>query len=721
MIHTVHKPTPHRLLGDQPKESLTDDRLGHAGFARALARSICEIGPGTGIVLAIHGAWGMGKTTAVNMTIDAVAEFQAQALESNRIIVVKFNPWWFSGQHDLTRAYFTEITLALGTNVSSKVRDGLKRLAKKVASAKDVISAVLQFAPGGPLISAVGAEVLSTAGNAIADESSLEDERRKLCDALLEEGRRILVIIDDVDRLPPDEARQIFRLVKSVADLPNIIYLLVFDRDIARRALEEPAEPSGPEWLEKIVQASFDLPPVQATDLQQLFLEGMQDIIGTEESFDRRYWGNVFFAVISVLLRTPRDVRKLLNALSVSWAAVAGEVNVADFVAIEALRLFEPRLYAAIRRHSGNLVGLELMRVGELDRSIGERLLQQVTRMTSDQAKDALHLLFPRLGSMWGRGGYTSEFLGIWDGQLRVCSPRRFPAYFNFNIGDEVLPRAELDSFLHAIADRQVVRATIEAAAATPRKGGGTKAAVLLEEFGSSLDRIDDESLFAATENFLDAGDLFLSAADEGRGMYDIPRIWRVGWVAKRLLLRQLEIDRVAAVSNAVRSGPSLQTAAFLIQSFARALGRGLEAGERSEGEKLVGEAALDELEANLLKRFRVEAADGRLLQRDMMPLLHHWAQLGGQEEVRSWTNTKILDNEAALRIAETATQIVRSHIDGDYVVQISPQVNRSVLERVVDVGRLLSRLDEIDHANEEDTRSESIIRRFREGLQEED
>ena len=65
------------LGGDRPKDSLADDRLGHAAFARALARSMAAMVPRDGIVLAINGPWGSSKTSAANMVVDALSEIES--------------------------------------------------------------------------------------------------------------------------------------------------------------------------------------------------------------------------------------------------------------------------------------------------------------------------------------------------------------------------------------------------------------------------------------------------------------------------------------------------------------------------------------------------------------------------------------------------------------------------------------------------------------------
>jgi len=73
-----------QLSGDRPKEHLTDDRLGYADFAQSLARSIAGLASTDGIVLAVNGAWGSGKTTAVNMIVEALANLQTDAPRAAR-------------------------------------------------------------------------------------------------------------------------------------------------------------------------------------------------------------------------------------------------------------------------------------------------------------------------------------------------------------------------------------------------------------------------------------------------------------------------------------------------------------------------------------------------------------------------------------------------------------------------------------------------------------
>ena len=81
---------------DRPIEKLEEDELGHRAFAEAVAQGIDQgVGP-EGLVIALHGKWGSGKTSAVNMAADALRRLQADRDEANQAVIVRFNPWWFS-------------------------------------------------------------------------------------------------------------------------------------------------------------------------------------------------------------------------------------------------------------------------------------------------------------------------------------------------------------------------------------------------------------------------------------------------------------------------------------------------------------------------------------------------------------------------------------------------------------------------------------------------
>jgi len=705
-----------QLSGDRPKEHLTDDRLGYANFAQSLARSIAGLAPTDGIVLAVNGAWGSGKTTAVNMIVEALGNLQKDVPTARKIVPVRFNPWWFSEQEDLIKAFFAELSGSLDKKVSEKVGEGFRKLARRVASSRELVVAGLGLIPGAGIVKEVAGATLAAVGQLAGDNQSLSQLRDELSDALRGQEKRILVIIDDVDRLPADEVRQIFRLVKSVADLPNVIHLLIFDRDIAERAFDDPANELGPKWHEKIVQAAFDLPPVQRVDIQQLFLEGLSGLIDKVEVPDETRWGNVFHDGIAPWLRTPRDAGRLLNSLVVTWPAVARDVDFADFVALETLRLFEPGLHAFISHNPQRLTGLADDKNSKT--SLGKDILDTVEPAGHERAKAALQRLFPKLESVWGNSGYASGFTVDWDRKRRVCIARRFPAYFQFGIGDDVLTRDDLESFAVNIADAAYVRTKLAEYAGSVRPMGGTKAAVLLEELAANIDLISAVSLAKAVMNLFDTACLFMNPHDErGSGFLSIPATWRFWFTMKPLLERLDESERADALRSAFAGANSLQGLRVALMEFRSSLGRDPETKPDSAGAPIVDAAVCEELEGTLRDRFRAAAADGKLLaEAGLVENLIQWIGLGGEAEVRAWTDGVLGDDDSVVRLAKAVTQISRSHTVGDRVLRDRPVVHRPSLEKVVDADGMIARLDAIVAAGPTSDAAR-VINEFKRGL----
>src|SRR5690606_11402382 len=96
--------------------------------------------------------------------------------------------------------------------------------------------------------------------------------------------------------------------------------------------------------------------------LDQMFFGHLNRILDPidDAAFDKTRWGNLYRGGLSTLLRTPRDVIRFANSLMVSYPAVRGEVDVIDFVAMEALRVFAPRVHQAIALHPDRFTGHDI-------------------------------------------------------------------------------------------------------------------------------------------------------------------------------------------------------------------------------------------------------------------------------------------------------------------------------------------------------------------------
>ena len=195
---------------DSPIEGRHQDRLGRRSFSEAIAQHIRSVPADHGFTVAVVGEWGSGKTSVVNMVSETLVD------DDDTTAVLRFNPWLFGGTVDLVTLFFR----ALSAQVGQDKFQGLKEVAKALTGLGQTL------APLSPVLGTTA--VANLAAQQIAywtKPPSLYEKRDQLRKALSESCSRVVVLIDDIDRLEPSETRDLVRLVRLTSDLPNLVFL----------------------------------------------------------------------------------------------------------------------------------------------------------------------------------------------------------------------------------------------------------------------------------------------------------------------------------------------------------------------------------------------------------------------------------------------------------------------------------------------------------------
>jgi hypothetical protein len=188
----------------------------------------------------------------------------------------------------------------------------------------------------------------------------LSKRKAEVAEALRELDRPIIVVVDDVDRLPADEIRTIVQAIKAVADFPRTTYLLAYDREVVAAALGNGSLASGRSYLEKIVQVAYPIPPLfqyQLRDFVDKQTKGRLSALSVElRDFEADNYQKAV-GLLARLVRHPRDVVRLMNRLMLSLPATKNEVNVTDVIVFEAVSQRFPQLRESVHRHPTDFTG----------------------------------------------------------------------------------------------------------------------------------------------------------------------------------------------------------------------------------------------------------------------------------------------------------------------------------------------------------------------------
>lgn len=703
---------------ETPIRTKAEDRLRRAGYAARIADVLSELSLREGRVFAIRGGWGFGKSSLKYLVIE-----QLEA-KSKDVHWLDFNPWQWGDGNAITRALFGQIAHRLGGDHSPEaieraealrrygaILSGASAPLKSAGGASQKISSILTNASVISVASAIGFDLPKAAavaavlaGLSIAtsllgrlfkhlgrDRSgeSLDKIRKALEERLRELKRPLIVFVDDIDRLEPDQIRVLLRQVKANANLPNIVFVLLFQPSIVERALDPVADGNGRAFLEKIVQASFDLPAVPTHMVHQIFGEQLSQLAGryaTEQNgFSDVRWGNGLIGCIQPRLRNMRDAHRFLSSMAVHLPLHASgdlfEVNLVDFLILETLRVFEADLYEALFQEKSLLLQEGRYRGDGRMAAVQEatnRLLEIVPKERRKLAQDTIKALFPPLE--WALGGthYGDGFRQNWLAGKQVCTARFFPRYFELQTATGEMSERRFSEFLEATSTDENLAASI----AEIEADGLLRS--LVARLDESVGRLPVENAAVLLPAMFMIAQKLVRIDDDP---FSSP--WVSAWRATSWYLKAIpEEERGGMATEALRATKALSVAGILIHLN--------DPADHKDGADFIPALDLDTVEAMKaiwLQLIRSRAANihALLAEPDLVYLLYRWKHFAGSiREPRKWMSDAISTDEGFANMAKSMMSTGRSHTAGDRVSKVHNMFSRDAFEDFVglDVAR---------------------------------
>ncbi len=451
------------FYSDRPITSIDNDNLGRGGFAKQLAQALTKLENVDTFTVGLYGKWGSGKTSLVNMMLNEIEVQQENIHDKNRLMVVHFEPWNFSDANQLLSQFF----IRLSNEFRSK---GDKNLSK-IGDALETYSDAFDLAKGLPIVGGavalLGKKCINALGKKIkkgSDEKDILKQKDYVIGLLKKQTNRILVVIDDIDRLNNEQIRQVFQLITSVAKFPNTVYFLVFDKEIVTKALEKVQEGHGEDYLEKIIQLPIELPDIQKEKLRQILFKQLDTIISEYQDirFQQAHWQRLFEQCVDPLIKSIRDVNRLCNSVHFKLTTISSEIDFADMVAISSLEIAFPQIYQWIKNSKSILTGeLDLSFAGKNKsqkdwyeffyaqiRSFFHSEDEVENEHNAETAIIALSHLFPYFGRKIGKffEAYDSD---SFRKNNHIAHPEKFDRYFNFDLDSIGIKKSEIREALY--------------------------------------------------------------------------------------------------------------------------------------------------------------------------------------------------------------------------------------------------------------------------------
>lgn len=390
------------FISDKPIDCPQSDILTRIEFSKNLARTVIEWDQTDSIVLAINAKWGYGKTSLLNLVKHYInikskepscllsklfKSFYKRDVDGvdKKIVTVDYYPWGFDDQDKIHSALFKDIAKAINKHgfflhrVASKISEYSSALRNKLylpfgIFAKGIL--MLATMVGGFLFkgnssiyfwlafSMFGLLFLISLVSILFSSRSPIVVKKRLAEEILRKRLRLIVFIDDIDRLSRDEILSLLKVIRVNADFPNCIFVLALDYGVVSSIIgSQEFGISGYDYLNKIIQVNLTLPAHDPELIRQYIIQDLAQfceiygISSINHQFEdgAQHLHNIQEAGIWSMICSLREAKRYLNSLKYLLHLLTNtgilEVNALDLLAIEALRMYYPSSYEYVKSH----------------------------------------------------------------------------------------------------------------------------------------------------------------------------------------------------------------------------------------------------------------------------------------------------------------------------------------------------------------------------------
>lgn len=492
-MHSEEKPNNHKKdeLGRRPfAEAIAQDLI----KARQAEQSQEE--QDKCHIIGLEGTWGSGKT----YTKDLIKEHLSQRVKQGEVIWHEFNPWIFHDHEHLASIFLTDLAnklyppSPLKTSLKRRMSNLLKLSAtltravtfsificciifvllsvvvflanqfqeidlplwledlsqKTSYSLASIISFFTALSIGykaftAPVSSLEKASYKLEEYAAYIDSNGFErqlshaEKIKEEVGKLLGEGlgkKRVIVVIEDLDRLTPSEIRTMVQLVRSVADFPKLSYLVPYDREQVICALgefsasEDTRRGYGEGYLRKVIPIAHRLPEPPESAIEKLLYSRFDDY--AKLYFDGNYQEHPYWQAIWPKLhihwRTIRDGEQVLDRARTMAFLINEKSNPADILVAAHLMTHENQLWEWLwDNRTDMLSGWEMLR----EENKKWELLQRKISFSENREKtsELLEIVFPTISN--------NTFIPLVNRKYALGSMDYIANYYRYSNPDE--------------------------------------------------------------------------------------------------------------------------------------------------------------------------------------------------------------------------------------------------------------------------------------------
>lgn len=406
-------------------------------------------------VIGLEGEWGTGKTTIANLVKYRLNK------NKNICVVENFDFWTTGSSAALLQSMYDSLLRALDIDYNSiRMNKLLKRTSKFV----------INVPTAGKIFNEVINENISQ-----DDVNQLYDELEEL---ILNSDKKYVFFVDDLDRASKSQVLFLLKMLGTLFNLPNLVFVLLYDKTRMKKIIEEENE-INPAFEEKIISQEIRVPKVSEEVSNKVYKKILNELAKVYGINDSELQG--IEPAIELIIKQIGSIRKLKRTIN-SVVSIAfskdNDLNKSDSLLLEFIYFKEPNLYKLIKDNglyfiSQDFAISEQLLLGVQDQTKNTKRLKSFYDEKLTKYKKYIPLLeemFPYVKSYYSHDRYNlypsitadESKDGSRRKQRRICSSHYFDLYFSLTRNDYLKINLQVKKFVEeinmAITETEIIR-----------------------------------------------------------------------------------------------------------------------------------------------------------------------------------------------------------------------------------------------------------------------
>ncbi|MCL7749191.1 KAP family P-loop NTPase fold protein [Halalkalibacter alkaliphilus] len=427
-----------------PIESKVEDQLNRSEFAEKLGCVLESHDYKTSLTIGLLGDWGTGKSSIYNMAKEYLQDAESKS------VFVEFKPWYFGkDNHDIIRIFLYQLLEEL-----KKSKGYNPQIGRAIQKYADVVSTV-SIQSQGTTFSIKEVIRKALPGEEVLSLDQLKEEIESL---LLNYPQKIIIYIDDIDRLEGSEVRMIFKLVRLIADFPNVTYILALDEEIVIKSLasiyqgeEGTSSKDAKNYIEKFIQVPIYLPKPDNRELSAFYSDQLKSVL-KKNNIEHYYDIQIIESLVNAQFSIRRFYR-YKNLIKFYLPFLKDEVNPTDLLYLLMIQTSSSDLYNFIYDHKIVLL--------DSNTDIPKEVMNSFNEIeTKGRYREILLTLFPLATRLFNDKDQAKKMKVSEKENLerdkRICTYKFFDQYFMYTNPKESLSQIELSRLINIVNEKEL-------------------------------------------------------------------------------------------------------------------------------------------------------------------------------------------------------------------------------------------------------------------------